>query len=115
MTKSEIILYDLPKISLNEWYAGRHWSKRNKIKDAYKFIVKNQFKDVFKSSANYIVSYVFFFKNNPLDASNCSAMLKLIEDIIFEKDNYNIIDNINISSRKATDKKDSVYIEIVEL
>lgn len=115
MQKRTITFYDLPKISLNDWYAGKHWSKRKKIKDNYKLIVKSRFKEIFKADRNYIVSYVFFFTKNPLDATNCVAMVKLIEDIIFEKDNYNIIDSISISSRKSKYKKDSVYIEILEL
>ena len=40
----EITLKGLPKISLNKWYAGTHWTKRKKIKDEYKKIIKNQFK-----------------------------------------------------------------------
>jgi hypothetical protein len=45
-----IILKDLPKISLNKWYAGMHWTKRKKIKDNYTLIVKSQFKDVLPAS-----------------------------------------------------------------
>jgi hypothetical protein len=46
----KIILKDLPKISLNKWYAGMHWTKRKKIKDNYTLIVKSQFKDVLPAS-----------------------------------------------------------------
>ena len=42
--------------------------------------------------------------------SNCVAMVKLIEDVIFEDDNYKIVESINIKSRKA--KFDSVEIEV---
>lgn len=39
----DITLYNLPKISLNKWYAGMHWTKRKKIKDNYTQIVRSQF------------------------------------------------------------------------
>lgn len=108
-----IILYDLPKISLNEWYAGSHWSRRTKIKDTYKLIIKSQCKEVFSKSNQYDCSYDFTFKNNPLDASNCIAMVKMIEDIIFESDGYKIVKSIKITSDKGL--KDEVEINIFKL
>lgn len=109
----EIILYNLPKISLNKWYSGNHWTKRKKIKDIYKLIVKSQFKAVLSKEKKYIVKYVLTFKSRPLDPTNAIAIIKLIEDIIFEDDNYKIIDTIQIQSRKG--KQDSVYITIDEI
>lgn len=107
----KITLHDLPKISLNEWYSGVHWSKRKAIKDKYYWTIKSQFKDVLSKDKVYKVSYSFYFKLKPLDASNTIAMVKMIEDIIFEDDNYKIIEQITISSQKGS--KDVVYIEIV--
>ena len=98
----EIILKDLPKISLNSWYSGKHWTYRKKIKDKYILLVKSQFKTVFSKQKKYEVEYFFYFKTRPLDASNCVAMVKLIEDIIFENDSYKIIEKITISSKKNT-------------
>lgn len=98
---SEIILYGLPKVSLNEWYSGAHWSKRAKLKEKYTWLVKSQFKGVFTRDKKYIVDYEFCFKNRPLDASNCVAMVKIVEDIIFETDSYKIVEKISISSRKS--------------
>jgi len=109
----QIILRDLPKISLNVWYSSSHWSKRKKIKDAYKIIVKNQFKDVLSKDKQYHVNYSFEFTKRPLDATNCTAMVKMIEDIIFEDDNYKIIKSITIESMKS--HQDLVYIEITQL
>ena len=106
----KIILNDLPKISLNKWYSGEHWSKRKKLKDKYKLLIKSQFKQVLSKDKTYEVEYTFNFKTRPLDASNCVAMVKLIEDVIFEDDNYRIVESINIKSRKA--KFDSVEIEV---
>jgi len=107
----KIILNDLPKVSLNLFYAGVHWTKRKKLKDKYKLLIKSQFKQVLSKDKTYDVYYTFNFKTRPLDASNCVAMVKLIEDVIFEDDNYKIVTSLNIKSRKA--KFDSVEIEII--
>ena len=106
----KIILTDLPKVSLNLFYSGVNWSKRKKLKDKYKLLIKSQFKQVLSKDKKYEVEYTFNFKTRPLDASNCVAMVKLIEDVIFEDDNYKIVESINIKSRKA--KFDSVEIEV---
>jgi len=108
----EVVLFDLPKISLNEWYAGKHWSKRSKLKDTYKLIIKNQFKQVFEKGFEYTVFYNFLFKNNPLDASNCVAMIKLIEDIIFQSDGYNTVKTLHIQSNKSNNTMDYVKIHV---
>lgn len=106
----KIILNDLPKVSLNLFYAGVHWTKRKKLKDKYKLLIKSQFKQVLSKDKTYEVEYTFNFKTRPLDASNCVAMVKLIEDVIFEDDNYKTVTSLNIKSRKA--KFDSVEIEV---
>ena len=113
MTDTLIILKDLPKVSLNKWYAGDHWTKRKKLKDSYKLLVKSQFNHVLSKDKQYEVTYNFEFNKRPLDASNCVAMVKLIEDIIFEDDNYKIVKGITITSDKG--KKDIVLIKIKEL
>jgi len=105
----KVLLFGLPKISLNKWYAGSHWSSRTKIKNTYKILVKSQFNKVFPKD-KYLVTYEFTFKNNPLDATNCVAMVKIIEDIIFENDSYNHIEIGGIKSSKG--EKDIVKIII---
>lgn len=107
-----ITLENLPKLSLNKWYAGFHWTKRKKIKDTYKILIKSQFKQVLSKDKEYDVEYIFTFKSRPLDASNCVAMIKLIEDIIFEDDNYKIIKSIKTRSLKGL--CDKVEIKINE-
>lgn len=106
----KIELKGLTKISLNKWYSGEHWSKRKKLKDQYKLLIKSQFKQVLLKSNTYEVEYIFTFRIRPLDASNCVAMVKLIEDVIFEDDNYKIVESITIKSRKGVE--DSVEIKI---
>lgn len=106
----KIILKDLPKVSLNAWYGGGHWSKRKKLKDNYTLIVKSQFKEVLPASESYDTEYHFTFKLRPLDASNCVAMVKMIEDIIFDSDGYKVIKSILITSNKGAE--DMVEIKI---
>ena len=107
-----IILKDLPKISLNKWYAGMHWTKRKKIKDNYTKIVSSQFSAVLSRDHTYKVEYNLTFKSRPLDASNCIAMVKMIEDIIFETDSYKVVTSLVITSRKGS--MDQVEIKINE-
>ena len=108
-----ITLFNLPKVSLNEYYAGKHWTKRKKLKDTYKLIVKNQFKGVFSKENSYKCIYTLFSKNKPFDATNCAVMIKMIEDIIFEDDSFTIIPEITIKSKKG--ESDLVKIEVEQL
>lgn len=109
----EITLKNLPKVSLNKFYAGTHWTKRQKLKEQYQLLVKSKVKKPFPKTEKYICHYEFTFKSRPLDASNCSAMIKILEDIIFEDDKWDIIDLGSITSRKG--KCDSVHITIEQL
>ena len=113
MSKTEVIIKGIEKNSLNVIYAGRHWTKRKKDKDKCKLIVRSQFKKWFSKQNQYKVSYTFFFKTKPLDASNTVYMLKMIEDVIFESDGYNVVTEIKIKSKKATE--DYVKITVKEL
>ena len=97
----EIILKDLPKVSLNKFYAGVHWTTRKKMKDDYSLLVKSQFKHIFSKDKQYVCIYSFTFKNNPLDCSNTIGMVKMIEDIIFEDDKWDIVRQITIVSMKG--------------
>jgi hypothetical protein len=108
----KIILKDLPKVSLNQWYSGKHWNHRQKTKKLYTLQVKSQFKRVFSKDNQYLVHYAFEFKKNPLDASNCIAMVKMIEDIIFQDDKWDIIDIGSITSRKGKENKVTIKVEI---
>ena len=100
--------YRLPKISLNDWYGGKHWSERSKIKNVYKLLVRGV-------TINYPceVEYDFEFKTRPLDCSNTVAMLKLIEDCLFPDDGVKIVRKLTITSRKSD--KDEVTVKINKL
>ena len=107
----DITLYNLPKISLNKWYAGMHWTKRKKIKDNYTQIVRSQFSSLLSRDNTYKVEYHFTFKSRPLDASNCVAMVKMIEDIIFETDSYKVVTEIVITSSKGLEDKVTIKVK----
>jgi len=103
-----ITIKGLPKISLNDWYSGTHWSERKRIKDIYKLIIRSQVKEKFTEPCE--VDYLFEFQSKPLDCSNAVAMLKMIEDCLFPKDGIKVVRRIGIISRKGT--KDKVTIQI---
>lgn len=105
-----ITFYNLPKVSLNKLYEGTHWSYRKKIKDTYHLLIRTKIKKQYPKTNKYRCSYKFTFKNNPLDATNCAAMIKMIEDVLFEDDKYNLIEIDGISSSKG--QRDSVVITI---
>lgn len=109
----KLVIKELPKFSLNTWYSGNHWSKRARLKNIYTLIINNQIKGVLPKYYQYNTTYTFFFKSNPLDASNCVAMAKMIEDIIFENDKYDIILSVTLKSRKSNNN--FVEIEINKL
>ncbi|OGU84384.1 MAG: hypothetical protein A2W11_03760 [Ignavibacteria bacterium RBG_16_35_7] len=107
--KIELLLTELPKVSLNKFFARSHWSKRNKLNDDYALIVRSQTKQKFTNPCN--VFYLFTFRNAPLDCSNCVAMVKMIEDCLFEDDSTKVVKSINVTSLKG--KSDSVKITVV--
>ena len=108
-----VTLEKLPKVSLNQLYAGIHWTKRKQQKDNWTWIVRSQFKGLFPKSKQYNVEYEFFWKKSPLDASNCLYSAKMIEDTIFEDDKHDIILSVLVKSRKGT--HDYVKITVNEV
>lgn len=116
MKTFDFTLYALPKVSLNEWYGGTHWSKRKDIKNAYHMVISNQKNQLREIEINKPceVSYDFYFCGRTLDASNTAAMIKLIEDVIFEKkDDAKTIQKISVSSKKSEIGRDYVNISII--
>jgi hypothetical protein len=103
-----ILEFELPKISLNEWYAGTHWTKRTKIKDTYRLLIAAKTHQTFTAPCH--VEYRFTFRSRPLDCSNAVAMVKMIEDCIFPDDSYKVVRSIKISSDKG--KQDGVTVVV---
>lgn len=112
----------LCKISLNEWYAGMHWTVRKKIKDTFEKDILSQIagqQEDYETLQDMIkrgglkVSYVFYFKTRPLDCSNCVAMIKIIEDVLLKgDDSYKTVSSIEIASCKAGKKLNKNRVEI---
>ena len=113
MTKITLDL--LWKISTNEIYAGIHWSKRSDHKINYRAAYTSKLKALGHYDKASIV-FDFTFKKNALDASNCSYMVKLLEDCIvkagvLKDDSPKYVESITISSKKGD--SDSVTITVV--
>lgn len=86
------------KISTNSIYAGVHWTKRKAFKDLMILSTCAQFKDATKHDCRVNLSFIFTFKNRPLDSSNCSYMAKVIEDCMVH---YGILKDDTIKSVKS--------------
>ena len=113
--KVHVIYFNgLTKLTLNKWYASSHWSERSRIKKDYKWLVKRQFRDKFPKDRKYKVRYDFEFRVRPLDASNVIAMVKLIEDIIFEDDKWDIVTELTTSSKKGKEDRLKVTVEEID-
>lgn len=113
----QVLEVDIPKkLSTNSIYAGIHWSERKKHKDLFLWSM------IGMKKLNYVnkceLEFDFEFKGKPLDASNCSYLVKLCEDClvhykIIPDDNYNIVKSIKMTSNKG--KQDKVKITIKEI
>ena len=96
------VFYDLPKFSLNQRYSS-HWTEWGPTKLAYKSIISPKVEQLdFKCH----VFYSFEFRVRPLDNTNCASMIKLIEDIIWPKDDPGIVEQITIRSWKSDRSKE---------
>jgi hypothetical protein len=103
-----VLTFELPKVSLNMFYAGIHWSDRKRIKDNYTWLVRAATKQTFNCPCK--VTYDFEFKANALDVSNCVGMIKMLEDCLFKDDGVKIVKEITIRSRKSTRNLTTVTI-----
>ena len=108
-----LTLNGLKKLSANKYYAGMHWTKRKELKDNYKLSIKSQCKRKF-AKGKYRTNWYFEFKNKPLDASNCFVMLKMIEDVIFENDEWDLIKIGAVESFKGKEDKVTIKIELLD-
>lgn len=94
-------------LSLNKWYANRHWSFRNREKEFWKnYFIKLTPKKIKLIDKYYITMYF----NSRLDASNTIPMIKIYEDTL--KEYHYIIDDsrkyckgIQIFTDDTLDKK----------
>ena len=115
MKKLKLELYW--KISLNEYYSGKHWSVRSGHKTNYRDAYVGKLKELRKFENKVDIEFDFTFKSRALDSSNCSAMVKLLEDCmvkagVIQNDSPKFVGWISMKSMKGL--KDSVTITIKE-
>lgn len=105
----EFIIERPPKLSLNDWYSGsKHWSQRVKLKNEYRLLIMSVCP--FPLKGKFYVTYNFEFSKRPLDADNCVAMVKLINDGLLASDKYNELLGVCMTSRRGD--KDLVKITV---
>lgn len=75
-------------LSLNKWYANRHWSFRNKEKEFWANLFLKLLPKRTKKIDKYIITMYF---NSRLDASNTVPMIKILEDTM--KKAHDIVDD----------------------
>lgn len=85
-------------ISLNDWYSGKHWSNRNKIKDEWCMFFTQMIAKPYPVIEKYTMELRY---NSRLDPSNTMPMLKILEDTlqklgILKNDNKNFCKGLNL-------------------
>ena len=113
-------LHDLGdlKVSLNQYYSGMHWTKRNKLKDKYVEWFSN-FKSAFQPVKRQCeIQFDFYFTSHPLDPDNTVIMAKMITDCmvksgILANDTRKYIGKVSYSSNK-TKENNYVVVRIVD-
>lgn len=82
-----MITYHIPltglKVSTNKIYAGQHWSKRKESADAILGIARWFCRPIQKIESYPVeICYKFVFVTKALDTTNCSYMVKMLEDAL---------------------------------
>ena len=83
------VVYEGPIVSNNKFYAGTHWTTRNKIKDNYHMVFRSLLKKAKVPKFNEFKIDVLF--NSRHDCDNIVATLKLFVDCL--KGEYTPEDN----------------------
>lgn len=110
----ELFFEGLPKLSQNEALA-MHWGKRKKIREMYENMITHEVRKRFGGQLyceNASVIYIFRFKEKALDCLNCAEMIKILEDIIFLKDDPKHIKSLIIISEERPDIKTKMEVTI---
>ena len=91
-----------------------HWGTRNAITKKYINAVMETDVLVYPKVVSVNLEATFYFKNRPLDCSNCAGMVKMIEDGMVKRgmivdDKPEIVRSVKIMSRVS---KENPRIEI---
>ena len=108
---------NLPKLSTNEIYSGKHWRSRQKHKQDYLWLTQSEIKKLKKVESKVNLEFVFYFKSRAIDSSNCAYMAKILEDClvhykIIENDDIKCVGQVSLESRKSDNKTDYCVLNI---
>ena len=111
------IQLDIPeRISTNKIYSGVHWAVRARLANLYHSLLIGQPK--YTGEYPIQITYRFTWRTRPYDTTNCSFLVKMLEDglvgngVITADDTWTVHRTI-IESKKGD--KDFVEIEIESL
>jgi HKD family nuclease len=66
-------------VSLNKFFAGKHWTIRNKIKDQFHLLFEGLLNKKYKKVDKYCVTLMY---NSRLDPTNTIILIKIAEDYL---------------------------------
>lgn len=113
--------FEMPeKVSTNESYAGQHWTARRRHKNLFRFCCHNEILSKLPEKPTTFpvdLDFVFYFTAKPLDTSNCSYMLKIIEDCLVKQkfipdDGIKYVRKISFESRKG--ERDKIILNVIQ-
>lgn len=118
MNIQEIIFTNLPKLSTNEIYSGKHRRLRKADKDTYRLLTAKKIKTELDPCDEKIdLSFTFYFAGRELDSSNTTYMGKLIEDCLktfdkIEDDSPKYVGRFSTESKKNPNKDGNDYCHL---
>jgi len=98
-------------VSTNKIYAGHHWSKRKKDADSIVSLAGWFFRPIQRIESYPVeIRYKFFFVSRALDTTNCTYLVKCIEDAlrafeILKDDSPKFVERTIIESYQCAAKK----------
>lgn len=108
----EIFRLSIPKhlvVSTNKIYSSQHYSVRSQMKTDYHWLIKTTKVKKIVGLPPYDFTYVFYFRHRRFDPTNCSYMVKMLEDGlvkegVIENDNHRFVHSFKVATEKTTDK-----------
>jgi len=118
LNKVTTIIYDGPSLSLNSFYVGGHFSNRLRVKNKFKAI----FQEIFKNDKDIRFMKKFYLSmkfNNRIDTDNQSGLIKVFvdtlkEDGYIEDDNKAFFKGMSIFYNPELEKN-TVQIDLYEI
>ena len=118
----KIRIENFPVISTNSIYAGKHWKKRDKDKEAYRWCFQQYAKKIQAITEKVDLHFTFYFSSNTrsYDSSNCSYMGKMFEDAmvkngILKNDSRKYVRRFTTQSERSETKENYCVLTITEI